>query len=174
MRCTVRTMFSHCPSDENSVNLSGRGLVYKVQSYLLVFLVSPYASTRSSHIRRLISSCSSRHCRCCPGCYSSTCRAIRSRGSHGATPLPSSWQTTGCTAAGGHLSCVSDMRYRSHRKVKRLFPTLAAGLIWPIKAVWKPLRNGGATLTILLQYGTNAPVIPFGSTVAVAAPESTG
>jgi hypothetical protein len=46
-----------------------------------------------------------------------------------AAPLPSTWQTTGCKAAGGHVSWVKDMRYRSHKNVKRLLPTQASGVV---------------------------------------------
>ncbi len=70
-----------------------------------------------------------------------------------ATPLPLSWQTTGWKgiALGGQVSCVKDMRYRFARKVKRLVPTQASGVVCPAKIVSNPLRNGGATETISWQ-----------------------
>jgi hypothetical protein len=40
------------------------------------------------------------------------------------------------------------MRYLSERKVKRLFPTHASGVVAPVKMVSKPLRKAGATETI--------------------------
>jgi hypothetical protein len=70
-----------------------------------------------------------------------------------AAPLPSSWHTTGWKgiADGGQVSWVNDMRYLSQRKVKRLFPTHASGVVVPVKAVSKPLRNAGATETMSWQ-----------------------
>jgi hypothetical protein len=70
-----------------------------------------------------------------------------------AAPLPSSWHTTGWKgiADGGQVSCVNDMRYLSQRKVNRLFPTHASGVVVPVKMVSKPFRNAGATETISWQ-----------------------
>ena len=70
-----------------------------------------------------------------------------------AAPLPSSWHTTGWKgiADGGQVSCVNDMRYLSQRKVKRLFPTHASGVVVPVKTVSNPLRNAGATETMSWQ-----------------------
>jgi len=74
-----------------------------------------------------------------------------------AAPFPSTWQTTGWKAAGGHVSCVKDIRYLSHRKVNRLLPTVAAGVVCVMNTLWKPLKNGGAMVTMFWQYGTRAP-----------------
>jgi hypothetical protein len=74
-----------------------------------------------------------------------------------AAPFPSTWQTTGWKAAGGHVSCVKDIRYLSHRKVNRLLPTVAAGVVCVMNTLWKPLKNGGAMVTMFWQYGARAP-----------------
>jgi hypothetical protein len=68
-----------------------------------------------------------------------------------AAPLPSTWQTTGWKAAGGQVSCVRDIRYRSHMNVNRLLPTVAAGVVCVMNTLSKPLKKGGATATMLVQ-----------------------
>jgi hypothetical protein len=68
-----------------------------------------------------------------------------------AAPLPSSLQTIGWKAAGGQVSCVKDMRYRSQRNVNRLFPTHVSGEGWMMKMLSKPFRNGGAAEIVSLQ-----------------------
>ena len=67
-----------------------------------------------------------------------------------AAPLASVWQTTGWKgmAEGGQVSCVKDMRYLSHKKVKRLFPTQASGVVLPLNTPSKPFKKAGATATI--------------------------
>jgi hypothetical protein len=74
-----------------------------------------------------------------------------------AAPFPSTWQTTGWKAAGGQVSCVKDIRYLSHIKVNRLLPTVAAGVVCVMNTLSKPLKNGGAMVTMFWQYGTRAP-----------------
>ena len=44
-----------------------------------------------------------------------------------ATPLASIWQTTGCTAGGGHGKVVREARNRPQRKVNKLLPTVVSG-----------------------------------------------
>jgi hypothetical protein len=87
-----------------------------------------------------------------------------------AAPFPSTWQTTGWKAAGGQVSCVKDIRYLSHKKVNRLLPTVAAGVVCVVNTLWKPLKNGGAMVTMFWQYGTRAPELAPAATTGWLTP----